>query len=89
MLGFGVAVAQKIKDAQNVQAQEPGTGLALIDRKDEVKKAVDDMFGRLRSTRAVARQTDHGARAAGVNDGRNADVSGGRNNIGANQKAIG
>lgn len=87
MLGYARTVRMRIEALGAEQdAQHTGSmALALIDRSNDVKDAVGEVFPKLRTSKSVARRSDFSAQAAGGAAGQRADISGGRNNVGGSK----
>jgi hypothetical protein len=91
MLGFGTRVYNRVKEQRTTESSgETSTALALVDRSDKVKAAVDDLFaGRTKTVKPAKREQDFAAQRAGVAAGNRADISGGRNNVGGSRGELG
>lgn len=91
-IGFSDGVAQKLwaarKKVVNETNDTPGTELVLKSRRDAAREAMESANPDLK-TRGGVVQASHGASyGSGFRSGQQADVSGGRNNLGS-RKAIG
>jgi hypothetical protein len=89
LIGFGEGAAKKLQESMTTaveEAKEPGVGLVLVDRKQQVEDSCRDTFGRL--GRARATKTDYAAVGHGQRAGRNADVGSSRVGPG-NARALG
>lgn len=85
LIGFGLGAAQKLKEAMTeVVDSTPGSGLVLVDRKDQVDRHVDDSYGKLGTT---STKRDYAAEGHGRRAGRNADL--GQRGVGGTQRGLG
>lgn len=89
VLGFAQTVVQRLAAAQRDAQREAGTGaeLVLVDRQDRVDAKFADAFPKVGTARGSI-SNNSGARAAGRVAGQRADLSGGRNSVANNTKAL-
>lgn len=91
--GFVIVVSDRLRQnntliEQETAASEPGMGLALRDIKKDVDQAFQEAWPKTKST-SVSLNYDRSGYAGGNRAGQRADISGGRNNLGAQRNRLG
>lgn len=79
LIGFGEGAARKLKESMvtaEAEATEPGVGLVLVSRRDQVEESYRETFGRLGHARST--KTDYAAVGHGQRAGARADIGSSR-----------
>jgi hypothetical protein len=91
LLGYADTIGRRIREAQQRSEQSAhtngtSTALVLADRQGAVDRAVNEIFPRLRTLRASA--SSAGGLIAGRAAGGRADLTAGRNGLGAERRQL-
>lgn len=89
--GFAVEVFTRLEEAKKMATDEaaPGSALVLANRDADVEELQDDLFPTAKPMKKQQAAKDPAAYWSGRDAGKNADLSGGRNDIGSKREELG